>query len=156
MKLSERLYKEDKSMSVEENKEMVRRFMEEVLSQKRLDEIDDYLTEDYVNHLLPPGAPQGPQGEKLLVGQFQQAFPDYTISMERIVGEGDKVMAHWSFRGTNSGEFQGIPATGKQVHVQAINFFRFSDGRIAENRPAFDMLGLLQQIGVVPMPGQGA
>jgi steroid delta-isomerase-like uncharacterized protein len=143
-------------MSIEENKEMVRRYMEEVLSEKRVDEIDDYVTADYVNHLLPPGMPQGPQGEKLFLGMFQQAFPDYTISVERLVGEGDKVVAHWSFRGTNSGEFQGMPATGKQVNVEAINLFRISDGRIAENRPAFDMLGLLQQIGVVPMPGQGA
>jgi steroid delta-isomerase-like uncharacterized protein len=143
-------------MSIEENKEMARRYMEEVLSEKRVDEIDSYVTDDYVNTLLPPGMPQGPQGEKLFLGMFQQAFPDYTISIERMVGEGDKVVAHWSFRGTNSGEFQGMPATGKQVQVQGINLFRFSNGRIAENRPAFDMLGLLQQIGVVPMPGQGA
>ncbi len=132
----------------------VRSYMEEVLTQNRSSEIDDYVTADYVNHLLPPGTPPGPEGEKQLLAMFHDGFPGFTISVEDLVDDGEKVGVRWRFRGTHDGSFQGIPATGRQVDVAGINIFHLAGDKFKENWPSFDMFTLMQQIGVIPTPGQ--
>jgi len=82
------------------------------------------------------------------------------VSVEDVIAEGDKVVARWVVRGTHKGEFMGptgsIPPTGKQVTVLAIHIFRIADGKFIERWPERDRLGLLQQLGVVPAPGQAS
>lgn len=137
-------------MSLEENKTLARRYFEEVLNPKRGEALDDYETSDYTNNLFPPGSPPGPEGERLTLGMFQQAFPDFRIIVEELVAEGEQVAARWRFTGTHDGEFQGLPATGRQVDVGGMNIFHLRDGKFCANWVSLDMLGLLQQVGAIP------
>ena len=81
---------------------------------------------------------------------MRTAFPDWRSTPEELVAEGDRVVERWTGRGTHRGAFQGIPATGKQVAVPGVVFYRIEGGRIAEFRGSFDMLSMLQQLGAGP------
>jgi steroid delta-isomerase-like uncharacterized protein len=130
-----------------------RRFAEEAINQQRLDMLDELFAPDYTNHGAPPGSPQGPDGERAFAGMFLAAFPDLQLTIEDVFGCGDKVAARSRFTGTHTGDFMGIPATGKAISVGSMNIFRVRDGKITDNWNQFDMLGLLQQLGVIPAQG---
>ena len=123
-----------------------RRFAEEVINGHRVDLIDEIFAPDYTNHALPPGLPPGRGGVKIFVGMFLAAFPDARITIEDLLTEGDKVASRVRYRGTHSGDFMGLPPTGKGFDVTGTNFFRVHDGRIVENWSSFDMFGLMQQL----------
>ncbi|HBY95362.1 MAG: ester cyclase [Ardenticatenaceae bacterium] len=142
-------------MSTEQNKAVIRRWIEEVINKQNLAVIDETHTSDSINHFLPPGLPQGPAGEKQLSTMFFSAFPDGKFTIEDLIAEGDKIAMRYTYRGTHKGDFQGIPPTGKQFTATGINILRFSGGKIAESWVSFDTLGLMQQLGVIPAPGQG-
>jgi steroid delta-isomerase-like uncharacterized protein len=78
-------------------------------------------------------------------------FPDIQWTLEETITEGGNVAARFTMRGTHNGTFFGVPPTGKKIAVQAMNFYRWSNGQIVEERGQPDLLGLLQQIGAVPM-----
>jgi steroid delta-isomerase-like uncharacterized protein len=137
-----------------DNKAVIRRFLEEYLNGHNVAVADELLGPGYVNHLLPPGTPAGQGGEQALFYMFYGAFPDFSITINDLVAEGDKVAARWTFHGTNTGEFQGMPPTGRKASFDATNVFRLSGGKIVENWPIMDQMGLMQQLGVVPTPGQ--
>jgi steroid delta-isomerase-like uncharacterized protein len=136
-------------MSTPENKAIIRRLFEEGLSTGDMALLDEIVAQDFTLHGAPPGLPSGREGLKLLVGMFRSAFPDYRDSIEDLVAEGDKVVVRWTFRGTHTGDFQGIPATGKHVKTTGISIFRVDDGKIKDDWTIIDMVGLLQQLGVV-------
>jgi steroid delta-isomerase-like uncharacterized protein len=141
-------------MSMEENRAIVDRYREEVFNEKNLAAIPKYVAPHYVRR--DPGAPaevRGPDGVKQLAAMFFAAFPDIHFDAEDIIAEGDKVVQRLTSRGTHQGEFMGIPPTGKQLTVTAIEIFRLADGQIAEQWVEADYLGLLQQLGVVPPMG---
>ncbi len=140
----------------EENKALIRRFAEEYVNKGNLALASELLTPTYVNHLAPPGIPPGPDGENQVLTMFRSAFPDGQVTLEDILAEGDKVAVRLTFSGTHQGEFMGIPPTGRSFTIAGMNVFRIEDGKIAENWPQLDMLSLMQQLGVVPPPGQGA
>ncbi len=139
-------------MSLEQNKALVRRGFEEGMNQQQLDIFDDLLTPQYVNHNMPAPAP-GPDGFKQVMGMFISAFPDFHIQIEDILAEGDRVASRGVWSGTHQGDFMGIPATGKQVSVAYIDFWRLENGLAVENWVQMDMIGLMQQLGVMPAPG---
>jgi predicted ester cyclase len=126
---------------------------EEGMNQKKLDVFDEVLAPTYVNYNFPTPAP-GPEGFKLVLGMFLQAFPDIHETTEDVIAEGDKVAARGYFTGTHNGEFMNIPATGKQVRVPYIAMYRVENGKIVENWVQMDMLGMTQQLGVIPQPEQ--
>lgn len=136
----------------EENKALVRRSFEEVWNDKNLDAIDEIVAADVVNHLAPPGLPEGAEGNKAFVGMYLSAFPDTKMTIEDMLAIGDKVVTRWVATGTHEGELMGIPPTGKHVTVTGIGIDRISGGRIVESWGEFDALGMMQQLGVVPMP----
>ncbi len=137
-------------MSTEQNKAVVRRFVEEVLSQGNLALIDELFASDYTNYGF--GQPFGREGFLAVLGQFRSAFPDLRFTIEDMVAEGDRVMIRGTARGTHRGEFNGIPPTGKQITVSLMTDYRLANGKIVEDRPLTDMLSLLQQVGAVPAP----
>jgi len=141
-------------MSSEENRSLTRRFYEEVWNKGNLDAVADLLTSDFVDHAAPPGFPQGLEGAKQVFMMYRGAFPDFRLTVEDVIAEGDKVVARWVTQGTHQGELMGIPPTGKRATVTGIDVFRFAGGKIAEHWAQFDMLGMLQQLGVIPAPGQ--
>jgi len=128
-----------------------RRGFEEGINQKRLDVFDELFTDEYVNYTFPAPAP-GPEGFKQVMGMFFAAFPDMHVAIEEQVAEGDKVASRGTFTGTHTGEFMGIAATGRPVSVSYIDVWRFRDGKAVENWVQMDMLGLMQQLSVVPAP----
>lgn len=140
-------------MSTEENKAIVRRVNDEVWSEGHLDVIDELIADDFVATVV--GAPEqirGPQGFREFVVMYRMAFPDLRITVDEQFAEGETVVTRWTATGTNEGELMGMPATGKQATTAGININRISGGKLVEGWGLFDQLGLLQQIGAVPMP----
>jgi steroid delta-isomerase-like uncharacterized protein len=140
-------------MSVQENKALAHRPHEEVFNQGKLELADQIYAPDFAWHSpgIPPNLPRGPEGVKQFVTVVRAAFPDLHLTVEESLGEGDKVVNRWVFRGTHQGEFAGIPPTGKQVTLTGIDIWRISGGKLVELRQELDFLGLLQQLGAVPV-----
>ena len=142
-------------MSTDPTTAVVRRFFEELITQGRLEVADEIYTADYTNYL--PGAPEplrGADAEKAYVAAWRSAFPDAVMTIEQLIVDGDTAAVRATFRGTHRGEFNGIPPTGRTATMAVANFLRVREGRIAENRPIFDGLSLMQQLGVIPAPAQ--
>ena len=120
-------------MSTEENKALVRRFVDEVQSAGNTDAIDEICSPEFVNHSAPPGAPSNREGVKQLTAMFRQAFPDSYFTIEDIMAERDKVATRKTFHGTHQGEFMGIPPTGQQGSMGLIDIVRIANGRVVEH-----------------------
>ena len=100
-----------------------------------------------------PGQPeplQGPKGYLMIIAMMRSGFPDIQWAIEDMITENDKVAVRFIMRGKHQGTFFGVPATGKPIVVQAMNFYRLADDQIIEEFGQPDMLGLLTQIGAVP------
>ncbi|MDQ3912231.1 MAG: ester cyclase [Actinomycetota bacterium] len=138
----------------EENKTLVRRFVDEVQSRGNIDLIDELCSPEFINHSSPPGMPADCEGVKLVTSMFRQAFPDSYFTVEDMISEGDKVVTRKTFHGTHEGEFMGIPPTGRPVSIGLIDIVRIADGRVVEHWSIGDNLGMMQQLGVIPQPGQ--
>lgn len=139
-------------MSTEENKALVRRWYQEFCQAYNLDFLDEVYAPDWVGHFPRSGELHGAEGHKPVGRMFQVAFPDAQYSLEDLVAEGDLVVSRYTMRATHNGTMLGVPATGKQVAVSGINIHRIVDGRFVEQWVQFDALGLLQQLGIFPIP----
>ena len=139
----------------DQNKAIVRRFFDEVFNKHNLAFMDQYLAPNAVDHLIPPGMPNGPEGSKQFIGMYLGAFPDLHATIDDMLADGDKVVSRTTYHGTNTGPLMGMPATGKQATVTGMDITRMANGKVVEHWGQLDMLGLMQQLGVVPMPGQG-
>lgn len=140
-------------MSVEENKALIRRGFEELINQDNTTLGEELLAPDYINYGFP-GLPPGPAGMRQAVAMFRTAFPDFHVAVEAMIAEGDEVATRGTFTGTHQGEFMGIPATGKHIRVGYIDIWRLVGGKAVENWVQMDLLGLMQQLGVVPVPAR--
>jgi predicted ester cyclase len=140
--------------SVERNKAVSRRWIE--VFNERDDAGDaDVRTQDYVAYApvsLEPTPLNSEAWTRFLAG-FVEAFPDLQLTVEDAVGEGDLVAQRIHFAGTHTGEFQGLPPTNRKVTFSGLELNRFVDGRVAEHWFQMDSLTLLQQLGLVVLPG---
>ena len=143
-------------MSTEENKAITRRFVEEGINRSNERVFLDLLDPDVVDHYAPPGLPPGSAGWNVNRKMFRSAFPDGRWDEETLIAEGDLAIGRYTFRGTHQGEFFGIPPTGKTVVVSNIHIMRFAGDKIVEHWGNGDDLGMLQQLGVITLPGQAA
>ena len=134
-------------MSAEENKEIVRRFYEQ-MDEGNLAIIDQLVAAKYVGHVVGSEDIHGPEGLKELVAVFHSAFPGLQHVIEDIIAEGDKVVGRFTLRAIHKGEFMGIAPTNKQVMFTAIGIYQFDDGKLVEDWIEYDALGLLQQLGM--------
>ena len=130
----------------------MRRFYDEVFNKKNGAAIDEFIAPNHVDHAAPPGMPGGLQGVKQTINMYLTAFPDLHFTVEDLIAEGDKVVTRLTVRGTQQGEFMGIPPTGKHATVKAIDINRIVGGKSIEHWLEMDTLGLMQQLGVVPTP----
>lgn len=142
------------TLPTEVNKANTRRFYDEVFNKKNGAAIDEFIALNHVDHAAPPGMPGGLEGVKQTINMYLTAFPDLHFTVEDMIAEGDKVAVRLTTRGTQQGEFMGVPPTGKHTTVTAIDINRFAGGKCVEHWLQMDTLGLLQQLGVVPAPGQ--
>lgn len=111
----------------------------------------EYLSDDFVEHEEAPGLAPGKEGVGQFFALYIGAFPDLHFEAEEIIVSGDKTVGRFRCTGTNTGDFMGMPATGKSVVVKGIDIIRFGeDGLAREHWGVFDMLGMMQQLGVVP------
>ncbi|WP_392966207.1 ester cyclase [Streptomyces sp. LN245] len=140
-------------MSTEENKRLVRRFYREI-DAGNLDAMDELVAEDYLDHSPPPfpGFAPGREGLKQVFRLFWEATPG-THEIEDQIAEGDKVVTRLRARGVHEGDLPGIPATGRPITMTATVMHRIENGKLAEKWSDKDLLGFLQQLGVIPTPG---
>ena len=136
-------------MPTEDNKALVQRFFEEVINQRNLAALDQFVSPTAVNHTVPAGLPQNP-GQ--LLSLHLNAFPDMKATVENLLADGDKVVAMVSYRGTHQGAFRSLSPTGKPITVMGINIFRIVNGKVEEHWGLADRLSALQQLGVVTPP----
>jgi steroid delta-isomerase-like uncharacterized protein len=137
------------------NKAILRRFFEELFTAGDLSVADEIVALSYVNYNAVPGETPGREGLKQFVTDLHKAWADLNFVVEDQVAEGDKVTTRWTVTGTHQGEFAGVPATGKPVSVSGTNIHRVTDGQIQEAWLDWDALGMMQQLGVIPAPGEG-
>lgn len=140
-------------MSFEENKALVRRFVEEFWNQGNTAAADALMTAD-ATIFLPGSGQVSKESFKAFVTTFRGAFPDWHSTQEELIAEEDRVGERWTGRGIHQGEFQGIAPTGKQVTVPGFVFYRIASGKIAEFRGLFDGLSMLHQLGAMPLSEQ--
>jgi predicted ester cyclase len=140
-------------MSTEQNKALVRRLMEEVFNRGNTRLIDELFAPDFVEHEeLPPGIPSGSEGVKQLSTMFRSALPDFKVTLDDMIAEGDKVVVRSTWIGTHKGEFMGIAPTGKSVSFGVIDIVRIAGGKFVEHWGQMDNLSMMQQLGVIPAP----
>ena len=143
-------------MSAEQNKALVRRLMEEVFNRGDISLVDELFAPDFVEHEeLPPGIPPGREAVKQLPTIFRSAFPDFKATIDDIIAEGDKVAIRMTWSGTHKGEFMGIPPTGQSVSFGVFDIIRIAGGRVVEHWGQMDNMDMMQQLGVIPAPGEG-
>jgi steroid delta-isomerase-like uncharacterized protein len=144
-------------MSIEQNKALARRYIEDAWNQADASVMDQLLAGDYAIH--DPGTPGRtgtPVGEKQVHAMYRAVFPDLRLVIEELIAEGDRVAARWRGSGTHRGPLMGIAPTGRSMSITAISWLRIADGKIAEHWLNWDSLGMLQQLGAAPAAAQPA
>jgi steroid delta-isomerase-like uncharacterized protein len=136
-------------MLIADNKNVIRRFIEEVLNEGRFEQLDELVLENFVELDPLPGQSQGRDGLRDVLQQMRNAFPDMHWVVEEMIGEADKVCTRFTWTGTQHGPFLGVPATGKSVTVKGVVIDRLSGGKMADSRILMDTLGMMQQLGVI-------
>jgi steroid delta-isomerase-like uncharacterized protein len=138
----------------ENNLAIARRIVLELFNEGRVELVDELFTDDYVEHAaLPPGVPPGRAAVTVFVQGVRAAFPDFRYTIVNELSDGDLLATHVRATGTMSGDFFGMPATGKTATWDEGHFARARDGKLAEHWVIVDQLGMFQQLGVLPSPG---
>jgi steroid delta-isomerase-like uncharacterized protein len=140
-------------MSGENNKVTALRWYESVFNSGKLELIEELFADNFLDH-DPSNPLPGYGGLRMLVSTYRGAFPDLHLSIEDIITEGDKIVTRFTGRGTHKGPLLGMPPTGRKVTITAIDILRFEDGKIVEHWGNQDLLGMMQQLGVIPAPAQ--
>lgn len=138
--------------SPDENKALVRRYIEDILNRGRLDLADEVFASTFVDHdpVGPPALATGPEGFRQIARIYRAALPDVRFDVEAQLAEGDKVATRWTARGTHRGAFMGARPTGREATLTGISIDRVARGRIVERWVNWDALGMARQLGVVP------
>ena len=129
----------------EANKELVRRYYQEVMGD--LAGVDEIVAGDFVDHHFPPEMPAGPAGVRKFFLEFAAGlFSDMRIEIDFLLAEGNKVDCHFVFFARHTGSSGDIPARGNPIRLPAISTFRIADGKLAEAWEIFDTGSLSQQM----------
>ena len=133
----------------EQNKAVVRRLFEDHYNGRNEGLVGE-LFAPTVSLQTPDGVLSGLEGARSLLQAYATAFPDFQVTIEDLVAEGDRAVVRWSFAGTNLGPLAGMPATGKRVSVpNGIAIYRLAEGTIHEGHMTWDKYELLAQLGVL-------
>ncbi|HVP64389.1 MAG TPA: ester cyclase [candidate division Zixibacteria bacterium] len=135
----------------EKNKEVVRRIIDECFNNGNFKNLSQYFAKNYTfsEPTVPEG--KGAEGFQKLVSQYRIAFPDLNLTIERQFEDGDTVITLWRSTGTHRGELFGALPTGKYCTSHGVMISRMDNGKIIEGRQEWDVLGLMRQIGAIPM-----
>jgi steroid delta-isomerase-like uncharacterized protein len=136
--------------TAEQNKRLVRRFVEEFENGGNEPVADELLADRFVDHSPFPGVAPDRDGVKRLFAGLRTSFPDLRAEIHDLLAEADRVATRKTFRGTHRGEFLGMAPTGRAISFDVVDFVRIENGRIAEHWNVVDLMGLLQQLGAGP------
>lgn len=139
----------------ESNKAIMRHHVEELFNRHDLSELDQWIAPEYVYHVLGQDI-AGVEAYKQTVYPLWEGFPDAHNEIQQMVAEGDRVATLFKASGTHTGTFMGVPPSGRRIEILGITIERISGGKRREGWGVPDMLGLMQQIGAAPSPGQPA
>lgn len=128
----------------EQNKEIVRRFYEELVNQRKPELAEELISRDFDDHAARGS---GLENFKTLYAIMLRIFPDIQARIEDLIGEGDKVAARVEFSATQAGTFRGFPPVNRRVTFSGMDVFRFKDGKIVERWVQRDFLGMLEKLG---------
>ncbi len=140
-------------MSIEENKALAGRWLDEVWNKVNLAAVDELCTTNFTFSYAAPGVSNDREGYKQTVIMLTSGVSDLKITLEDIVAEGDKVVVRWKGTSKHTGEFMEMPPTGKQLAMTGISIIRIEGGKIVKEWGEMDMMGLMQQMGAFPPPG---
>jgi steroid delta-isomerase-like uncharacterized protein len=141
-------------MSTEQNKAIARRLNEAFDTNDRV-ALEELFAPGLLAHFAGIPTPFNREAFLQMAGLFAAAFTENQTTTDDQIAEGDKVMTRITWRAVHSGDFQGIPATGKQIEVTGVAIDRIQDGKIVEHWSNLDQMSLMQQLGAIPSPGQG-
>jgi steroid delta-isomerase-like uncharacterized protein len=140
--------------TTEESRSVVLGGFDELWQQRKPELADKWFTPDLTfQTTIQPEPFRGPDGFRKFYGEISRGFPDYDIHIDEVVAEGDKVVLRFTFRGTNNGDYFGIPSTGKPVTMRFIEIFTVRDGQIASIWHVANVLDVMQQLGFLPKSG---
>jgi predicted ester cyclase len=128
----------------------------EVLNTGNFGLLDELLAPEFVDHTPQAGIAPTREGLKESSMALRNAFPDVRYSIDDAIAYGDQIVHRLTATGTMTGEFMGIPATGKRATWTEIHIGRGVNGRLTEHWGLVDQLGMLVQLGIVPAPGRVA
>jgi steroid delta-isomerase-like uncharacterized protein len=137
-------------MSLDQNKRIVRRLVDEAQNAGDLAVVDELLSEDFVDHTPMEGLPGNREGVRMLFAALREAFPDLKVDISEQIAEDDRVVTRKTFKGTHGGPFLGLPATGSSVRFEVVDILTIRERRICEHRVVLDKLSLMQQLGAIP------
>lgn len=140
-------------MTIQEMKAMAARIPAE-LNKGNVAIFDEVVGPNAVEHSVPPPLPPTVESTKQFLSMFLAAFPDLHYTVDQAIAEGDTVVNYQTAHGTMKGAFMGMPATGKSATWNEVHIVRFANGKIVEHWAVVDQMGMAQQLGLVPMPGQ--
>ena len=139
-------------MSIEENKNLVRRY-QDIYNSNNLDDLLEVVSEDLLTPKIMAGVPHGIEGAKAAHQIMLAGFPDYQTVIDDLIADGDKVAVRITMSGTHTGSFMGIPPTNKFISFTGIYIARIANGKIVEHWGEEDSASLLTQLGVLPKMG---
>ena len=146
------LVDDDLMTTIEENRAVVRDFIDRLFTKGDLSAVDECLADEFVNHDPPFGASADGEGMRAAGAMFRAACPDWHSEQHMLVSEGDIVVELFTASGHQRGEMMGVAPSGRELSLKGINMFRVRDGRIVERWGRLDDLGLLGQLGLVSRP----
>ena len=133
----------------EENKAIVRRLYEEANNERELDVLDEIMDEGVTTNTPFPESKTGLDGFKEVYAEVHEAFPDYRITVEEQIAEGDKVVTRFSAAGTHEGEYLGVAGTGKRIELTGTDIDRLENGKIVDHIGEASMLDVARQLGLI-------
>jgi steroid delta-isomerase-like uncharacterized protein len=142
--------------ALEEQNEAIFRHFTEELNKGNIEYFRETFAPDFENY--DPSGITEPQSLEEVIEQFKmvfKGFPDMNQAIQEVVAKGDKIIARSIFTGTHTGEYFGIPATGKKIRFSCIEIWTMEDGKCVELRTDYDRLGMMQQLGFELKPKEG-
>ena len=140
-------------MSNEQNKANMSRLMVDLFVKGNMSVADELVTPDFIEHSAAPGLPTGIPGLKAIAHIIRSGFPDFNLTVDDVVAEGDRVVLRLTKSGTQLGELFGVPPSGKFASWSAIHIIRMENGKMAEHWDVIDFMSMMRQIGAIPTPG---
>ena len=140
-------------MSTDQNKALVRQMVEQIFNRGNVSRLGEFLAPDFVEHEeLPSEVPSGREAAKQIFTMLHSAFPDFKATIQHLIAEGDQVVLHMTWTGTQKGEFMGVPPTGKSISIGVIDIIRVAEGKFVEHWGLMDSMTMMQQLGAMHAP----